>query len=204
MNIRALTGTTTLTLYRMFVRARSKAFSLLSAGAFAEFGANTVIQLPLRISGEQRMAIGARVFIGSGAWLLTLADAEQPTEGVALRIGDDCGFAGGVVLAAVRSVMIGNHVYFARNCYVADHSHAYQDPSTNIEDQGLTDIRPVQIDDGVWLGENVVVLPGVHIGTGTVVGANSVVNVDLPSYCVALGSPARIIRRFGSSESADE
>jgi acetyltransferase-like isoleucine patch superfamily enzyme len=199
----SLVGRATLGVYRHFVRARNKAFSLLSSGAFAEYGANTVIELPIRLSGESRIAIGARTFIGAGAWLQAL---EHPDggDGVVIRIGDDCGFAGGSVFSAVKSLTIGNHVYFARGCYVADHTHAYDDADANVENQGLTDIRPVAIEDGVWLGENVVVLPGVRIGRGTVVGANSVVNVDLPEYCVALGVPARIVRRFGPDDDAAE
>jgi acetyltransferase-like isoleucine patch superfamily enzyme len=199
MSLRRSIGRAMLGLYRTTVRLRSKSFSILASGAFAEFGSGSVVQLPVRLSGESRMAIGSRVFVGAGAWLQVLADVE-PEAGVALRIGDDCAFAGGSVLSAVRSITLGDHVTFARNCYVADHSHAYRDVATNIDAQGLTDVNPVQIDSGVWLGENVVVLPGVHIGTGAVVGANSVVNRDLPSFSVALGSPARVVHRFGPAD----
>jgi acetyltransferase-like isoleucine patch superfamily enzyme len=196
-------GRTTLRLYRLFVLGRNKTFSVLASGAFAEFGSHTVIELPVRVSGERRIALGSRVFVGAGAWLQAL-DHPEGGDGVAIRIGDDCGFAGGTVLSSVKSVTIGNHVSFARGCYIADHTHAYSDWETAVDTQGLTDIRAVTIEDGVWLGENVVVLPGVRIGKGTVVGANSVVNVDLPDYCVALGVPARIVRRFGPDVDATE
>lgn len=185
--------------YRLWVRARNRGFSLLSSGAFAEFGTHTVIELPVRLTGERRIALGSRVFVGANAWLQVL-DHEEGGNDVAIRIGDDCGFAGGSVISAVKSITIGSHVNLARNCYIADHTHAYQDVTSDIASQGLTDIRPVTLEEGVWLGENVVVLPGVTIGRGSVVGANSVVNVSLPEYCVAIGVPARIVRRFGPDE----
>jgi lipopolysaccharide O-acetyltransferase len=48
----------------------------------------------------------------------------------------------------------------------------------------------------VWLGEHVSVLPGVTIGKGCIIGANSVVAKDIPDYCIAVGCPARVIKRF--------
>lgn len=54
--------------------------------------------------------------------------------------------------------------------------------------------RPIRIGDNVWLGMNVVVLPGIHIGDNVVVGAGSVVTKDIPSNVVAAGNPCRVIR----------
>ena len=64
-------------------------------------------------------------------------------------------------------------------------------------DQGVTDVRPVEICDGAWLGQNVVICPGVRVGRGAVVGANSAVRDDVPDYAVAVGAPARVVREFG-------
>ncbi|WP_454734012.1 MULTISPECIES: DapH/DapD/GlmU-related protein [Cupriavidus] len=59
-----------------------------------------------------------------------------------------------------------------------------------------TKSSPVKIDDDVWLGMNVIVLKGVHIGKGVVVAANSVVATSLPDHVLAGGSPAKIIRKL--------
>lgn len=197
--MRSLVGRIAVAAYRNSVRIRNKAFSLLVGGAFAEFGAASVVQLPVRLAGEARMRIGREVFVGANAWLQVLDLGDGATD-VAIEIGDRSAFAGGCVISAARSLTIGVDVSFARNCYVADHSHAYTDSDATIASQGLTDINPVVIEDGVWLGENVVVLPGVTIGRGSVIGANSVVTQDVPPYTVALGIPARIIRRFGPED----
>jgi acetyltransferase-like isoleucine patch superfamily enzyme len=88
----------------------------------------------------------------------------------------------------------------ARNVYIADHSHAYDDVGVPVLAQGVTRVAPVEIEDGAWLGQNVVVGPGVRIGAGAVVGANSVVLSDVPDYSVAVGAPARVVRTFAPDE----
>jgi len=57
---------------------------------------------------------------------------------------------------------------------------------------------PVVIENGVWIGESVAVLPGAHIGYGSVIGANSVVKGVIPPGSIAVGTPARVIKRFDS------
>ena len=88
----------------------------------------------------------------------------------------------------------------ARNVYIADHTHAYDDPAQPVLAQGVTRVEPVEVGDGAWLGENVVVGPGVRIGRGAVVGANSVVLSDVPDHAVAVGAPARIVRQFAADD----
>jgi acetyltransferase-like isoleucine patch superfamily enzyme len=61
-------------------------------------------------------------------------------------------------------------------------------------------IRPVRIDDDVWIGRNVIILKGVHIGVGAIVGAGSVVTKDVPSYAVVAGNPAKIVRNLDAKE----
>ncbi len=60
--------------------------------------------------------------------------------------------------------------------------------------------EPITLEDGVWLGGGVIVLPGVSIGAGTVVGAGAVVTQDLPSGVVAVGNPARVLRDIGPGD----
>ena len=91
----------------------------------------------------------------------------------------------------------------ARNVYVADHMHAFEDGSRGVLDQGINRVAPVEIADGAWLGQNVVVGPGVRIGHGAVIGANAVVLEDVPDFTVAVGAPARVVRSFaGASPSS--
>ena len=106
------------------------------------------------------------------------------------------------MLSAVSSVRLGRDVLLARNVYISDHSHAYEDVTRPVHAQGVSKVLPVVIGDGAWLGQGVVVCPGVSIGRGAVVGAGSVVLQDVPDFSVAVGSPARVVRSFGPRELA--
>lgn len=185
--------------HRLRARARAKSFSLLAAGAFAEFGRASVIEPPVRIEGERHIAIGSRVFVGADSWLHVEEPCDVP---IALTIGDGTSISGHCVLSAAQSVRLGRDVLIARGVYVSDHSHAFAAPGRPVLAQGLTGIAPVVIEDGAWLAENVVVCPGVTIGRGAVVGANSVVTSDVPAGAVAVGAPARIVRPAGAERAA--
>ncbi len=171
-----------------------KSFSLLSGGSFASFGSRSVLQPPVRLLGEHRIAIGNGVYIGANSWLQVL---DGHGTDVAIVVADNVSIAGHCVLSAVHSIRIGRSASLARNVYIADHAHAYRDPSLAIANQGITDVQAVEICDGAWLGENVVVLPGVRIGVGAVIAANSVVTSNVPDHTLAAGTPARVVSRFG-------
>jgi acetyltransferase-like isoleucine patch superfamily enzyme len=104
------------------------------------------------------------------------------------------------VVQAVKGVVIEDRVLCARNVYVADHSHAFRDISVPICAQGVDKVAPVRICFGAWLGQNVVICPGVTVGRNAVVGANSVVRHDVPDFSVAAGAPANVIRRIAGTE----
>jgi acetyltransferase-like isoleucine patch superfamily enzyme len=188
-------GRAALSAYRFAQRAYGKSFSLAVAGAFESFGRSTVLQPPIRLAGEHRISIGDGVWVGSGSWLQAIGEGE----GIALRIGDGTSIAGNVVLSAASSVRIGRKVLFARGAYVSDHIHRYDDIARPVLDQGLARVQAVEIGDGAWIGENVVVCPGVRIGAGAVIGANSVVTEDVPDHALAVGAPARVVRRFAET-----
>jgi acetyltransferase-like isoleucine patch superfamily enzyme len=186
--------------YRLGVRIKSKCFSILAAGAFAHFGGRTVLMFPARVSGEQRISIGDNVFIGSGSWLQTLPDDNSST--IALSVGDGTSIAGACVLSAVKEIILEEDVLLARNVYISDHMHRHTDTRTSVLRQGLDKIQPVRVKKGAWLGQNVVVCPGVTIGIGAVIGANSVVTRDIPDFAVAAGAPARIVKLYSDSNVA--
>jgi acetyltransferase-like isoleucine patch superfamily enzyme len=193
-----LVGKLALNLYELYVRAADKLFSLSIAGAFAEFGSRSIIQRPARISGASRISIGHRVFVGAGSWLNAIT--EQDTDGPAILIGSGTSMSGICVISAVRRVTLEENVLLARNVYISDHIHNYQATEKPVMSQGVGKVLPVTIGRGAWLGQNVVVCPGVTIGRGAVVGANSVVNADVPDYCLAVGSPARVVRKFSETD----
>jgi acetyltransferase-like isoleucine patch superfamily enzyme len=180
--------------YRVFDRTKSKCFSLLISGAFGGFGKRTVLTPPLRFSGENRIEIGSGVFAGSGCWFQVLPDGANRS--TAIWIGRGTRMSGACVISAVRHVSLGEDVLLARNVYISDHIHDYTRTHLPVHAQGIAKVRPVSIGRGAWLGQNVVVCPGVTIGRNSVIGANSVVNVDIPDFAVAVGAPARVVRQL--------
>jgi lipopolysaccharide O-acetyltransferase len=192
MRGRRTLGHATIGGYRLWKRAVSKAFSLAAAGGFAAFGRSSVLELPVRQGGAGRIAIGRDVFVGAGSWLQAIGGHGT----VAIEVGDGTSIAGNCVISAVSSVRLGMKVLVARNVYIADHSHAYRNPTLAVLEQGVDQVAAVEVCDGAWLGENVVICPGVRIGRGAVIGANAVVTADVPDHAVAVGAPARVVREF--------
>jgi acetyltransferase-like isoleucine patch superfamily enzyme len=98
-------------------------------------------------------------------------------------------------------VTIGNRCMFGPNVsiFAATHEAEVQSRRDNIE-YG----RPVAIGDDCWVGGNVVILPGVTIGSGVTVGAMSVVTKDVPDFCVVMGQPARVVKRVKEVEPEEE
>ena len=97
------------------------------------------------------------------------------------------------------SVEIGDDVFTGHHVYITDANHGYEDPNVPIGRQ-FAPPRPVVVGAGSWLGHGTVVLPGAHVGRHVVVGAGSVVTGTIPDFSVAVGNPARVIRRYVSGE----
>ena len=111
--------------------------------------------------------------------------------GYQTTIGSGCFVNFGVVLLDVARVTIGDHVQIGPNVQFLTPTHPL-DPDARRS--GLEAAEPIAVEDNVWLGGGVILLPGVTIGADTVVGAGSVVTKSLPAGVVAVGNPARVIR----------
>lgn len=192
--MRGLIGRLTLRLFQSLTRVRDKLWSMFVGGAFREFGGKSTLSMPCRLAATQHIRIGSGVFLGPGCWLQALPRDGAPEP--RLDVGDGTSVSGTCVLSAAQEVVLEENVLLARNVYVSDHIHAYDDVTKAIQHQGLDKVAPVRIKTGAWLGQNVVVCPGVTIGRGSVIGANSVVTSDVPDFSVAVGAPARTVKTF--------
>lgn len=96
-------------------------------------------------------------------------------------------------IIAVAKVKIGDNCQFAPNVSIYTAGHPIHPVSRNsLYEYGIS----VTIGDNVWIGGNTVIMPGVHIGSNTVIGAGSVVTKDIPEWVVAAGNPCRVIRQI--------
>lgn len=105
-------------------------------------------------------------------------------------------------IASMGYVKIWNNVLTGPHVFIADFNHEYKNPNKPIMYQGnhfipSNDGMPTLIiGDGTWLGTNVVIVGNVKIGRNCVIGANTVVTKDIPDYCVAVGTPAIIVKKY--------
>ena len=105
-------------------------------------------------------------------------------------VGYNCTFFG------THTLRIGQDTILAGGCMVTTENHGI-DPESKVpyHAQPLTS-APVSIGSGCWLGQNVCVLPGVRIGNKCIIGANAVVNKDIPDYSIAAGVPAKVLKTY--------
>lgn len=157
-----------------------------------------LIRFPIDIRGKKNIKVSKGFTTGVGCRLEAYPTKEETT----LFFGENFQMNDYVHITAMKSVIIGNNVLFASKIYVSDCSHGSytgdefdSNPNTIPHDRPLY-AKPVVINDNVWLGEFVSVLPGVTIGKGTIVGANSVVSKSLPQYVIAVGIPAKPIKKY--------
>jgi acetyltransferase-like isoleucine patch superfamily enzyme len=170
-------------------------FTALLSGQFGSQGRGVSIAPPFRFRNLRYMHLADRVSIERDCWILV----HSPKTGCAtpsLVIGAFSGIGMGATISVVQQVVLGRYVMLARNVYISDHGHAFEDVSKPIALQGLRTVKRTLIDDETWLGQNVCVLPGVRIGKHCVIGANSTVTCDIPDFCVAVGSPAKVIKKY--------
>lgn len=101
-------------------------------------------------------------------------------------------------IAAINEIIFEDGVLTGPHVFISDHNHEYRDIKLPVCMQGITyaENGKVVIGEGSWLGTNVVVVGNVHIGKHCVIGANSVVTRDIPDYSVAVGIPAKVIKRY--------
>ena len=108
-------------------------------------------------------------------------------------IGDDTRV--GIHNTIIGPVTIGSHVNLAQGITVTALNHNFDDSDKRIDEQGVSTSQVV-IGDDVWIGANAVVLPGVTIGTHSIVAAGAVVTKDVPSHSLVAGVPAKIIKKI--------
>lgn len=160
-------------------------------------GTNSRIMSPYTIYNHNYISIGNNFSSLKNTRLEAFDNYYGAVFSPQIRIGDNVSMNSDCHIGCIKEVLIGNNVLIASRVYISDHTHGNVDGT----DIGIPPyLRPlsskgsVVIENNVWIGEGVCILPGVTIGENSIIGANSVVNKSIPSNCVAAGVPARIIK----------
>jgi lipopolysaccharide O-acetyltransferase len=187
---------------RVFQRATGGVRAWWWSMRLGSFGPGSRIDRPAHVVGPHAIAIGRDVRIWRYARLEALdTHAESRTATAVsppfrITIGDGTIIQPFVHVGAVEQVEIGRGVLMASRVYITDHDHDYSNPDDPVIGNRRVIASPVRIGDWAWLGEGVMVLKGVTIGQRSIIGAGSIVTRDVPPLSIAVGSPARVVRRF--------
>lgn len=109
-----------------------------------------------------------------------------------LEIGNNSGVGVNCVLSG--KVIIGDDVMMGPEVFIYTFNHRFDRTDIPMWKQGHESMKPVQIEDDVWIGSRVTILPGVKIGKGSIIGASSVVTKDVQPYSIVGGNPAKLLK----------
>lgn len=164
-----------------------------------------------RINGVENMKIGRHFSAARGLWMETICSyggghVQHFTP--SLIIGDNVSLSEYVHIGCVNHIEIGNNVLMGSKIYITDHNHGVyrgnhpDSPDVPPVKRPLTTGEAVIIEDNVWIGEFCTILPGVTIGYGSIIGSHTTVTHDIPPRCIAVGSPARVIKQWDEEKKA--
>jgi lipopolysaccharide O-acetyltransferase len=157
------------------------------------------------LQGLSCISMGEDFMAGEGLWLHAVTRYGIQQFSPRLVIGDHVRVSHWSHIACTNSITIGNHVLIGSKVFITDHNHgslgeSAASPTIPPAERPLEGNRSVRIEENVWLGDGVVVCPGVTIGEGSVAAANAVVTTDVPPFTLVGGVPARAIRRYDATQ----
>lgn len=163
---------------------------------FKYFGENSIIEEPFLTNGPENIFIGDNVRIGAYSWIQTVMEFNEMKYNPSLEIHENTSIGRFAVISANNSIKIGKNVLISERVYISDHIHEYENIKIPIINQPASIDGTTIVGDDCWLGIGCCVLPNVEIGCHSVIGSNAVVTKKIPSYSVAAGIPAKVIKRF--------
>jgi acetyltransferase-like isoleucine patch superfamily enzyme/glycosyltransferase involved in cell wall biosynthesis len=164
-------------------------------------GCDAMIKNPVYLINPQHINVGAKMISEPGLRLEAWDSYAGKSYSPSVIIGDGVIFNYNCHIGCIDCITIGNNTLIGSNVLITDHQHGNLDnlaPDTPFKDQPLDSKGPVVIGENVWIGENACIMPGVTVGSHSVIGANAVVTKDVPDGAVVGGVPARLISSLGS------
>lgn len=159
---------------------------------FKHFGEHSFIDKPALIQSPKRISIGSGSSINVGVFLRCYGNNST------IEIGNGVSIGVQNSITSCNRIVIGDGVTTGRMVLITDNSHGKNNSLDDLKlrpmDREVVSKGEVIIEDNVWLGEMVCVMPGVTIGHGSVIGANAVVTKDIPPYSIAVGCPAKVVK----------
>ena len=162
---------------------------------FKHIGYGTVIHKQILLTNRKRISLGKNVLLMPNSRIELIKNYANEEFSPNLLIGNDSQIHQNCHITCADQIEIGNNVIIVANVTITDIIHPYEDIYIPINENKIK-TYPVSIGDQSYIYNNSVVLPGSTIGKHCVIGANSVVNGTIPDYCIAVGSPAKVIKKY--------
>jgi acetyltransferase-like isoleucine patch superfamily enzyme len=178
---------------RIFNFIHRKYYYYINRNIFRFLSSKALIQKLLRIDGKENISIHDGVIIQKFTWLAAVPLTNSDNCHLSIGKGSIIGHFNHIF--ATSEIEIGMNVLTADKVFITDNQHQFDNIHIPIHTQGVKQLSKVKIGDGSWIGENVCII-GASVGKNSVIGANSVVTKDIPDYCVAVGAPAKVIKKF--------
>ncbi len=179
---------------------------------FGNIPNDLTIELPRRIINPEHVFLGDNIRIGPGSCLNAIThypprswlnnpqkDFNSQNFSPRITIGNRVTATANLQISSVSEVTIEDDVMFASSINITDGLHGYENANVPYKYQQIFRITPIRIKRGSWIGQNVVILPGVTIGELSIIGANSVVTRNIPDRCIAVGAPAKVIKKWDNA-----
>lgn len=164
-----------------------------------KIGTNCRVYSPQSIKGCKYMSIGNNFKLGESSIIEAWDQHNNEKFSPRISIGNDVSFGRYSHIGSINSITIGNGVLTGANVLIIDHAHGQstqEDLLLPPNKRKLYSAGPIRIGDNVWLGDRVIVLPGVTIGKNAIIGAGAVVTCDIPDNSVACGVPAKVVKQI--------
>lgn len=173
-----------------------RVFRLPTILKFKKFGKNSFVGSHACVKNGKHISIEDNVRIGNFCRLACYPEYAGEKLNPEIDIDSGCYIGDYFTVLSGSPVKLEKDVLIASNVLISSENHGI-DAASDIpyKSQALI-VKPVVIGEGTWIGQNVVIMSGVTIGKGCVIGASAVVTKSMGDYCMAVGSPARIIKKF--------
>ena len=177
-------------------RKKGLLYTALIKGSAGKIGKGTVVYQPFHSSNIKQLYLGENCYVNPYGWIECIKNYAGVEHEPKLEIGDGSYIGHSVHIIACGHMKIGKNVVIAERVYISDNLHGFERIDMPVMPQPLKHPGTVTIEDEVWIGDGVCILPNVTIGKHSVIGSNSVVTKDIPAYSVAVGIPAKVIKKY--------
>jgi len=161
---------------------------------FKSIGKKSFINSPLKIT-PLCISLGENVRVFKNCRIEGVFSYNNVNFNPSIIVGNNVSVQQNLHLTCANSIVIGKNTAIASNVTITDIHHQYENIKIPIESQDIL-VQQVKIGENCKIYNNSVILPGCKIGNHVTIGANSVVAIEVPDYCVVVGAPAKIVKRY--------